>query len=113
MRQQHQLQQGTKDWHDFRAEHFGASEAAACLGLSPYMTRNDLIKQKATGIEMEVPQKLQAVFDRGHETETGGRDMAEAIVGEDLYPVVMSFGQLSASCDGLSMSNEIAFEHKQ
>ena len=39
--QTHNLKQGENDWHEFRAKHFGASEAAAMLGISPYLTRND------------------------------------------------------------------------
>ena len=113
MRNQHELQQGSAQWHAFRSEHFGASEASAMLGISPYKTRTELLIEKATGKEKEVSAQLQAVFDRGHETEIGGRVMAEKIIGEDLYPVTMSYGKLSASCDGLTADDSIAFEHKQ
>jgi putative phage-type endonuclease len=109
----HTLTQGTPEWHAFRREHFGASEAAAMLGISPYTTRDALLHQKATGESPEVSPALQAVFDRGHETEIGGRALAEAIIGDDLFPVTMSLGKLSASCDGLTMNGSIAFEHKQ
>jgi predicted phage-related endonuclease len=83
------------------------------LGLSPYTKRAELLKKKATGCEPEVSASTQAVFDRGHETEIGGRKLAESIIGEDLFPVTMSHGRLSASCDGLTMAEDIAFEHKQ
>ncbi|MDE2439543.1 MAG: YqaJ viral recombinase family protein, partial [Betaproteobacteria bacterium] len=109
----HTLQQGSQSWHNFRREHFGASEAAACMNLSPYQSRAELLRIKATGEEKEIPPALQAVFDRGHETEIGGRAIAEGIIGEELYPVVMSYGKLSASCDGLTMLGDVAFEHKQ
>ena len=33
----HKLVQGSAEWHQFRLTHFGASEAAAMLGLSPNM----------------------------------------------------------------------------
>lgn len=111
--QQHDLKQGTLDWAAFRATHFGASEAAAMLGLSPYATRNDLLKLKSTGLVPEVDAATQRIFDRGHETEIGGRSMAEDLIDDDLYPVVVSSGRLSASCDGLTMDESIAFEHKQ
>ena len=109
----HSLEQGSDAWHAYRAEHFGASEAAAMLGISKYSSRSDLIKRKATGIEPDVSPALQAVFDRGHATEIGGRAMAEKIIGQELYPATMSDGKLSASCDGLTMLEDIAFEHKQ
>lgn len=109
----HELEQGSAAWHAFRAEHFGASEAAAMLGLSKHQTRAELLRRKATGIEPEVSPQLQAVFDRGHATEIGGRALAERIIGQELFPVTMSEGKLSASCDGLTMLEDIAFEHKQ
>lgn len=109
----HALQQGGEEWHKFRAEHFGASEAAAMLGVSKYQTRTELLRIKATGITPEVASALQAVFDRGHETEIGGRAIAEEIIGEDLFPATYSDGKLSASCDGLTILGDTAFEHKQ
>ena len=39
--------------------------------------------------------------------------MAEEIIGQELYPATYSEGRLSASCDGLTLLGEIAFEHKQ
>lgn len=113
MKTVHELEQGSPAWHAFRSEHFGASEAAAMLGISKHQTRAELLRRKATGIEPEVSPQLQAVFDRGHQTEIGGRAMAQAIIGQELYPVTVSEGRLSASCDGLTMLEDIAFEHKQ
>lgn len=111
--QQHNLQQGSDAWHKFRAEHFGASEASAMLGLSPYTSRSDLLKTKATGITKGVDAATQRVFDRGHEVEALVRPIIESQLGEDLYPVTASRGKLSASCDGLTMCGSIAWENKQ
>ena len=71
--QAHNLQQGSPEWHAFRAEHFGASEAAAMLGLSKYTSRTELLRQKSTGISKEVDANTQAIFDRGHATEALAR----------------------------------------
>lgn len=109
----HELEQGSDSWHAYRLEHFGASEAAAMLGISKHCSRSELLQRKATGIEPEISPSLQFVFDRGHATEIGGREMAEKIIGQPLYPVTMSEGKLSASCDGLTLTEDIAFEHKQ
>lgn len=109
----HSLSQGTPEWHRFRSTHFGASEAAAMLGLSKYTSRAELLKAKATGAEKEISASLQAVFDRGHAVEALARPLAEEAVGEIFYPVTCSYGKLSASCDGLSMDGDDAFEHKQ
>lgn len=113
-KQIHELQQGSDAWHQFRLEHFGASEAAAMLGLSKKTTRSELLRMKHTGIAREFSDWLQEkVLDRGHEVEAMARPLVEGLIGEDLYPVTMSLGKLSASCDGLTADDETAFEHKQ
>ena len=45
----HKLQQGTPEWHAFRAAHFSASDAPAMLGESPYKTRDQLLREKKLG----------------------------------------------------------------
>lgn len=110
--QTHDLQQGTKEWHAFRHEHFGASEAPAMMGESPYKSRSDLLREKATGIVPEVDAATQRRFDEGHRFEALARDLAEEKVGEELYPVVCSSGRLAASLDGLTMLGDVYWEHK-
>jgi len=112
-RQQHDLIQGDSAWHDFRAQHIGASEIASVLGLSKYTSRTELLKIKSTGITPDVDANTQRIFDRGHETEALARPIAEAIIGDELYATTWSYGRLSASCDGLNMMETIGFEHKQ
>lgn len=109
----HNLTQGDTAWHAFRAEHFGASEASCVLGLSPYKTRDELLAEKKTGLTKEVDARTQAVFDKGHLVEKMALPIVEKMVETDLYPVTMSFGKLSASCDGLDIENVVAWENKQ
>jgi predicted phage-related endonuclease len=110
----HNLVQGTDAWHQFRATHFGASEAAAMLGLSPKVKRTELLHMKHTGSAKEFSDWVQKnILDYGHEVEALARPMIEEIIGEDLYPVTCSDGHLSASCDGLTMTEDTVFEHKQ
>lgn len=111
-RKTHELVQGSIEWHQFRATHFGASEASAMLGISPYKSRTELLREKKTGIAQDVDAATQRIFDRGHEIEALARPMAEAFIREDLYPVTMSYGKLSASCDGLTFDESIAWECK-
>lgn len=114
MKQTHDLVQGTDAWDLFRLEHFGASEAAAMLGLSRKTTRNELLRMKKTGIAKTFSEWLQVnILDYGHEVEALARPHIEKLVGEDLYPVTCSEGKESASCDGLTMDDRIAMEHKQ
>lgn len=108
----HNLVQGSQEWHAYRAEHFNASDAPAMLGVSPYKTRTELLHERATGITQEISRTTQALFDDGHRFEALARPLAEEIVGEDLYPVTGSLGALSASFDGLTMAEDIAWEHK-
>lgn len=109
-----QLIQGTPAWHAHRAEHFNASDAPAMLGCSSYTTRSQLLRRVATGITEEIDGATQARFDRGHRAEALARPMAEKIVGEDLYPCVgvADAGPYSASFDGLTLMEDVVFEHK-
>ena len=113
-REIHNLLQGSDDWHAFRFDHHGASEAAAMLGLSKKVTRSELVRMKATGLAKEFSDWVQEnILDYGHEVEALARPLAERIVGDDLYPATLSLGKESASCDGLNMAETIGFEHKQ
>ena len=110
----HNLTQGSPEWQAFRLEHFGASEAAAMLGISSKVSRTELLHQKATGTAKEFSAWVQAnILDRGHMVEAAARPLVEDLIGADLYPVTCSDGRLSASCDGLTMGEDVAFEHKQ
>ncbi len=106
------LIQGTAEWHQHRATHFNASDAPAMLGVSPYKTREQLVREVATGVQPEVDSATQRRFDDGHRYEALSRPLAEQIVGEDLFPCVGEDGKFSASFDGLTMLGDTAFEHK-
>lgn len=108
----HQLIQGTTEWNTYRAEHFNASDAPAMMGCSPYKTRSQLLHEMATGQVQAVDAATQRRFDEGHRIEALARPLAEKIIGEDLYPVVGSMEEYSASFDGLTMAEDTGFEHK-
>lgn len=109
-------QQGSEAWLQHRASSFNASELAAAMGVSPYMTRTELIAQKATGLAPEVDAAKQRIFDNGHRYEAIARPWAEDIIGEELFPVVLAAEvdgmRLSASLDGQTMAGDITWEHK-
>lgn len=107
------LVQGTPQWKAHRATHFNASDCPAMLNCSPYTTRTQLLHQLHTGMAPEVDAMTQRRFDEGHRIEALARPLAAKIIGEDLYPVVGSDGELSASFDGLTMDESTAFEHKK
>lgn len=108
----HNVAQGSAEWLALRAQHFTASEAPAMMGASKYQSRTDLLAAKKTGISPEVTPSQQFIFDKGHATEALARPLTEALIGEELYPIVATEGNLLASMDGATMLGETLFEHK-
>lgn len=110
------LQQGTDAWHQARAKHHTASEAPAMKGASSKATRSELLRMKATGSGKEFSEWVENVlFARGHEIEAKARPIAEAIIGDDLFPVTATDddGYLLASFDGITMLEDVCWECKQ
>jgi len=109
------VEQGTPEWHAHRARHWNASDAPAMMGASPYVSRSELIKRIATGIDPEIDPATQARFNEGHRVEEIGRGFADDIIGDEVFPTVgvSDKGKLSASFDGLTIDESIAFECKQ
>jgi len=108
----HNVTQGSSEWHSLRAGHFTASEAPAMMGASKYQTRTELLAAKKSGIAPEVTSSQQFIFDKGHAAEAGARPIAEEQIGEELYPIVCTEGNLLASLDGATMLGDTIFEHK-
>jgi putative phage-type endonuclease len=106
------LIQGSPEWHAHRAQHWNASDAPAMLGVSPYKSRAELLRERATGISQEFDAATQRRFDDGHRFEALARSLAEQIIGDELFPVTGVNGRFSASFDGLTMLEDTAFEHK-
>lgn len=109
------MPQGSKAWHQLRAEHFSASDAPAMMGKSSYKTRSELLSEKKLGITKDIDAATQKRFDLGHKYEAMARPFAEEIISDDLYPAtgseIIEGLPLSASFDGISMGNE-CWEHK-
>lgn len=107
--------QGTPEWHALRADYFTASEAPAMAGASKYVSRQELMATKFTGMPAPVTQAQERIFAKGHAAEEAARPMAEEIVGDELYPVTTvseTYPKLLASLDGMTMDGSIIFEHK-
>lgn len=96
----HQLKQGSPEWHLYRAVHFNASDAAAMLGCSPHQTRDELKLRLHTGLTADVDPRTQARYDNGHRIEALARPLGEDVLCDELVPMVVSRGKLSASLDG-------------
>ena len=112
------LTQGSPEWLAHRANCLNASDLAAAMGVSKYTTRAELIKRLATGIVPEVDAATQARFDKGHANEAAAAPLAEEVIGEGLYPMVLAAEvhgltrRLSASFDGLTLMQEKSWENK-
>ena len=108
--------QGSAAWLAARSKHFCASEAAAALGMSKYATRDELLRQKATGLTEEVSPAKQRIFDAGHEAEALARPIAEGIAGTEFFPVVAKREvdglPLLASFDGIDLLDDLIWENK-
>lgn len=110
-----QAQQGSPEWLSIRASTLNASEAPAMMGVSPYLTRSELLREKKLGAPREHDAATLARFAAGHEAEAAARVIVERdIVCEELYPIVATDddGRLLASSDGATMLGDVGFEHK-
>jgi predicted phage-related endonuclease len=58
--------QGSDAWHAYRRTARNASEAASVMGESKYQKRDELLREKTTGIDPEISPEQQARYDRGH-----------------------------------------------
>ena len=112
----HAVQQGTGPWLRLREGFNTASEAPAALGVSKYVTRAQLLRQKFTRVPEEHSPATLGKFAAGHAAEAEARPLAEAIAEAELFPVTMTAEvdglPLLASLDGLTMDDEIAWETK-
>ena len=106
------LIQGSPEWSAHRAQHWNASDAPAMLGVSPYKSRAELLRERATGISQEFDAATQRRFDDGHRFEALARSLAEQIIGDELFPVTGVEGRYSASFDGITMLEDTVYEHK-
>lgn len=107
--------QGSPEWLAARAQYRAASEAPAMMNASSKLSRAELVRMKALGLEKEFSGWVQKhLLDKGHEVEALARPIVEHMIGEELYPVTATddAGYLLASLDGLTMDEAVIFEHK-
>lgn len=108
------LVQGSDEWKAVRGKYHSSSNAAIVMG-DGRITRQQLLRQKATGDSVEYSRWVEEVlFERGHEAEAQARPLAEAHIGEDLYPVtgITDDDWLLSSFDGLTMGQDVCWESK-
>lgn len=107
--------QGTPEWLAIRNQYRVASDAPVMMSASSKMSRRALVMLKATGGQREFSEWAQRnLLDKGHEIEASARGIAEAIIGEPLYPIVCADddGYMMASLDGATLLGDTIWECK-
>lgn len=93
-----ELTQNTDEWIEWRRGKRMASEAAAALGKSPYMSRRKLAEVKRGVSEVYVNEHMK----RGVQNESKARLLAESQLGKFFSPIVVELGLYGASLDGMA-----------
>jgi putative phage-type endonuclease len=102
------LKQGSQDWLDYRQRMFNASETAAVLGVSPWLTQYQLWLSK-TGRSVT---KATVAMQHGTDMEPAARAAYELHTGNIMQPLVLQDGPYSASLDGLNLEGDLIVEIK-
>ena len=108
------MEQGSPEWHKWRAEGIGASEAAVLLGHDPYGKTPFKLWQLKLGLDTKSGGP-EALFQRGHETETMVRAAYEFETGLDFGPACFEHSEfpfIRASLDGWNDAEKRGIEIK-
>ncbi|MBI1823420.1 MAG: YqaJ viral recombinase family protein, partial [Nitrospirae bacterium] len=105
------LQQGEREWLDWRCQGIGASDAPTIMGENPWKTPEELLSEKCGG-KREGPN---AAMIRGTALEPLARKQFEAKVGIQVDPACLQsveYEWLRASVDGLARNGNTVVEIK-
>jgi putative phage-type endonuclease len=102
------LVQGSPEWHDYRQTMRNASESAAVLGISPWVTPYGLWLIKTGRSKQEVTPPMQ----HGTKLEPEARAAYETHTGQIMNPLVLMDGAYSASLDGINLAGDLIVEIK-
>lgn len=102
------LIQGSPEWHAHRARYRNASETAAVMGKSPWLTPYQLWMQRSGRSEAETNPAMR----RGSQLEPAARCAYEQLTGQVMQPLVLVAGDYSASLDGLTLDGSRLVEIK-
>lgn len=102
------LVQGSPEWLAYRRTMRNASETAAVLCISPWLTPYQLWLLKTGRSEMNVNEAMR----HGTELEPAARAAYEQETGFVMQPLVLQAGAYSASLDGITLEGELVLEVK-
>jgi putative phage-type endonuclease len=104
--------QGSEEWHDFRNERIGASDAPIIMGVSPWYCPQDLWELKV-GLKNNPPASFH--MQKGLRLEDAARQYFYVVTGYEVKPDVYFspiHGWMMASVDGISKDEKILLEIK-
>lgn len=96
-----ELKQGTPEWHSFRKNHIGASDAPVIMNKSPWKTQHALWREKLGLTENNVSSPA---MKRGIELEAKAREKFCLTTGIEVAPIVAvskPYEFMAASLDGI------------
>lgn len=106
------LEQNTPAWEVWRQTRFGASDAAAMLGISPYKTRAQLLREKQ-GVSTKISDYQRELYAAGHAAEKAILPHLEDMAGQPIIPCVYEGeDRIAASLDGINFEGTLIIEHK-
>ena len=103
-----QLVLGSPEWHAHRAKYRNASETAAVMGVSPWVSTYQLWALRTGRAQQEVTSAMA----RGTALEPQARAAYEVQTGHVMQPLVLVEGNYSASLDGLTFDGNLIVEVK-
>ena len=102
------LEQGSAEWLEHRKLYRNASETAAVMGESPWVTPYQLWELRTGRREQETNYAMR----RGSALEPAARAAYEALTGRVMQPRVVVDGEYSASLDGITFDGSLIVEIK-
>lgn len=106
------LEQGSREWLQWRKGGIGGSDAAAVLGLSPFKSRQQLLLELTGQVQAE---EANYAMRRGTRLEPVARREYEERIGRTMPAICGQHDELEwmrASFDGLSLCGEVILEIK-
>lgn len=104
------LEQGSKEWLNFRHNSIGSSDIPVILGISKYKNRSKLLHEKA--LDQPQEDKKNPILALGHQAETYIRPIISEQLGCEFVPMVLKNKYLHASLDGIDRHKKIIWECK-
>lgn len=108
-----ELEQGTDEWHKWRLQGIGASEAPMILGISKYKSAHKLWQEKTGAIETK--DDWNFIFEKGKAIEAKARAYFEIMNDKECPPCCMEMDEfpfIRASLDGYNVKENFALEIK-